>query len=76
MALKSFVNDDAEMLGVAEPEEELEEVADPPLELAALLVDDLLLPQPVAIAATTKASTDSRNQRKLITARSSHRRAT
>jgi hypothetical protein len=75
MAVKSFVNDDVEMLGVEDADDDVEEVVALALELA--LEDELLLllPQPAATAATTKASTDTRNQLNLITARSSHRRA-
>jgi hypothetical protein len=75
MAVKSFVNDDVEMLGAEDADEDVEDV----VALAAEVeLDDellLLLPQPAATAATTKVSTDTRNQLKLITARSSHRRA-
>lgn len=61
------------MLGVEDAEEDVEEV----VALALALEDELLLllPQPAATAATTKASTDTRNQLALITARSSHWRA-
>jgi hypothetical protein len=76
MAVKSLVNDDVEILGVAEPEDDVDDEAELPPDAALLLEDELLLPQPAATAATTKASTDTRNQPKLITARSSHRRAT
>jgi hypothetical protein len=77
MAVKSLVNDDVEMLGVAEPEEEdVVDEAELPLEAELVLEDDLLLPQPAANAATATHSTDTRNQLNLITARSSHRRAT
>jgi hypothetical protein len=74
MALKSLVNDEAEMLGAAEPEEEVELEAEAP-ELALELLEELLLPHPAATAATARVTTDTRNQPKLITARSSHRRA-
>jgi hypothetical protein len=78
MALKSLVNDEAEMLGPAEPEEDVEVEAEEPPELAPalLLEDELLLPQPAATAATARVTKDTRNQPTLITARSSHRRAT
>jgi hypothetical protein len=77
IAVKSLVNDDDEMLGAAEPEDDVELEADEPPEPALeLLEDELLLPQPAANAVTTKATTDKRSQPKLITARSSHRRAT
>jgi hypothetical protein len=77
MAVKSLVNDDVEMLGDPELEEDVEEdEAELPPELELVLEEDLLLPQPAANAATAKHSTDTRNQLKLITARSSHRRAT
>jgi hypothetical protein len=75
MAVKSLVNDDVEMLGVEDPDDPVE-VDVLALELA--LEDELLLlllPQPAATAATTRASRGTRNQPKLITARSSHRRA-
>jgi hypothetical protein len=72
IAVKSFVNDDVEMLGVEDADEDVEEVDALALELEDELL--LLLPQPAATAATTKVSKDNRNQRKLITARSSHRR--
>jgi hypothetical protein len=70
MAVKSLVNDDVEMLGVAEPEEEDvvdEAAAELPLEAELVLEDDLLLPQPAANAATATHSTDTRNQLNLIT---------
>jgi hypothetical protein len=78
MALKSLVNDEAEMLGAAEPEEDVDELdaEEAPEPALALLVDELLLPQPAASAAAARVTTDTRNQPKLITARSSHRRAT
>jgi hypothetical protein len=78
MAVKSLVNDDAATLGVAEPEDdvELEEAEPPELALELLVEDELLLPHPAATAATARVTTDTRNQPKLITARSSHRRAT
>jgi hypothetical protein len=70
MAVKSFVNDEVEMLGVEDAEEDVEEV----VALALALEDELLLllPQPAATAATTKASTDTRNQLALITAGCCH----
>lgn len=72
--MKSFVNDDVEMLGAEDADDDVEEVDALEAELA---LDDelLLLPQPAATAATTNVSADTRNQLKLITARSSHRRA-
>jgi hypothetical protein len=73
MAEKSLVNDDAEMLGV-EADEDVEEEAAVELELALELEDEL--PQPAASAATTRPSMDTRNRLNLITARSSHPRAT
>jgi hypothetical protein len=65
------------MLGAAEPEEDVDELdaEEAPEPALALLVDELLLPQPAASAAA-RVTTDTRNQPKLITARSSHRRAT
>jgi hypothetical protein len=66
--VKSLVNDDVEMLGVAEPDEDVEdEDAELPLEAELVLEDDLLLPQPAANAATATHSTDTRNQLNLIT---------
>jgi hypothetical protein len=77
MAVKSFVNDDVEMLGVEEPDEAVEDVAEVVALADEVALDELLLllPQPAATAATTRASRDTRNQLNLITARSSHRRA-
>jgi hypothetical protein len=74
MAVKSFVNDDVEIVGVEEPDDDVdEEVA---LELELALEDELLLlPHPAATAATTSPRVHTRKQRILITARSSHRRA-
>jgi hypothetical protein len=78
IAVKSLVNDDVEMLGVADPEEdvdvELEAEEAPELALLALL-EELLLPHPAASAAAARVTIDTRNQPNLITARSSHRRA-
>jgi hypothetical protein len=75
MALRSLENSDDEIVGVEDADEDVEEVVALALELA--LEDELLLllPQPAATAATTRVSTDTRNHLKLITARSSHRRA-
>jgi hypothetical protein len=76
MPVKSLVNDADEMLGAAEPEDDVELEAEPPELALELLEDELLLPQPAANAVTTRASRDTRIQPTLITARSSHRRAT
>jgi hypothetical protein len=71
-----LVNDDVEIVGVEDDDDEdVEEVDALAPELALVLELLLLLPQPAAAAATTKVSTDTRNHLKLITARSSHRRA-
>jgi hypothetical protein len=78
MALRSAENCDDEMVGVeAEDEDVVELVVALALELAleAELLVLLLLPQPAATAATTTPKAHSLNQRKLITARSSHSRA-
>jgi hypothetical protein len=65
MAVKSLVNDDVEIVGVAEPEELVDEV-EPPLEAELVLEDELLLPQPAATAASARHSTDTFNQPNLI----------
>jgi len=79
MALRSAENCDEEIVGVDDADEDVvEEVVALALELAledALLVLLLLLPQPAATAVTTRPSAHTRNERKLITARSSHTRA-
>src|SRR5262249_52525198 len=84
IAVKSLVNDDVEMVGV-EPELDVEVVdvaaAVDVVDAAAAGVEaelelDLELPQPAANTTNTTPITDSRNRLKLITARSSHRRAT
>jgi hypothetical protein len=76
MALRSLENCDNEIVGVEDADEDVVELVDAlALELALEVVLLLLLPQPAATAATTRVSTDTRNQLKLITACSSHRRA-
>jgi hypothetical protein len=79
MALRSAENCDDEMVGAEDDDEVVEDVADAEVVALAdeLALDDelLLLPHPAANAATTRVSRDTRNQLKLITARSSHRRA-
>jgi hypothetical protein len=77
MALRSAENCDDEMVGVADAAEDVVDVV-VALELAleaALLVLLLLLPQPAANAVARRPKAQSLNQRKLITARSSHTRA-
>ena len=76
MALRSAENCDDEMVGVeAADVDVVDEALALALELEAELVLLLLLPQPAATAATTRPKAQSLNQRKLITARSSHMRA-
>jgi hypothetical protein len=76
MALRSAENCDDEIVGAEDADEDVVEVV-VALELELALEDELLLllPQPAATAATTNVSTDTRNQREFITARSSHMRA-
>jgi hypothetical protein len=78
MALRSLENCDDEMVGVEAADEDVVEVVALALELAleAELVLLLLLPHPAATAVTTRPKAQSLNRRKLITARSSHMRAT
>jgi hypothetical protein len=78
MALRSAENCDDEMVGVEDADVDVVDEALAlalELELEAELVLLLLLPQPAATAATTRPKALSLNQRKLITARSSHMRA-
>jgi hypothetical protein len=76
-----LVNDDVEMLGVPDALDEVVEDDDAlvlELELALALGLELEdeLPHPAATTTTPRLSAHSRNRLKLITARSSHRRAT
>jgi hypothetical protein len=74
MALRSLENCDDEMLGVAEPDEDVEVADDDALALELVLELEDELPHPATTAAATNPSTHKRNPPKLITARSSHRR--
>jgi hypothetical protein len=78
MALRSAENCDDEMVGVEDAADDVVELVvalELALEAALLVLLLLLLPQPTATAATTRVSKHTFNQRKLITARSSHMRA-
>jgi hypothetical protein len=79
MALRSAENCDDEMVGVEAADVDVVEEADAlalELELEAeLVLLLLLLPQAAATSVTTRPKAQSLNQRKLITARSSHLRA-
>jgi hypothetical protein len=71
MAVKSFVNADDEMVGVADADDEVEDDVALALALELVLELELELPHPATAAETTTSRVHTFNRLKLITARSS-----